>query len=290
MQEAPAALLYLAVVAGRDQRLKPQNSKAINPKDLDFNSGGVVCRKHLLQLRWYSLRWYLVGKLHCAYSIAETLRSLPIYESATSAAATAAALAAAEPPGEKLPGKSSGRDTTGARAAGAPTAAGAGAVVPARKAAGSSTATERSEDGPPQPVWLDLSGPRFLAPAGIPPAALTNSFVAADSAAVENVLMELLGVQRISQAEAYRCTDLGFMFHPKPSTVRWSCSVCNASARQRPTGARISLSRPPCHIEGLCFTLNPQQADRGIPVRTPPPAVSQRMAWAEPTMVPAQPQ
>ena len=55
-----------------------------------------------------------------------------------------------------------------------------------------------------QPVWMNLIGPRFLAPQGVPPVALTSTFVAASSAAVEHVLTELLGVQRISLAEAYR--------------------------------------------------------------------------------------
>lgn len=63
---------------------------------------------------------------------------------------------------------------------------------------------DRADAGGVQPVWLDLSGARFLAPPGIPPAALTGCFVAAGSAAAELVLSGLLGVQRISLAEAYR--------------------------------------------------------------------------------------
>lgn len=59
--------------------------------------------------------------------------------------------------------------------------------------------------GAVKPVWKNLIGPRFLAPQGVPPVALMSNFVAASSAAVEHVLTELLGVRRISLAEAYRC-------------------------------------------------------------------------------------
>ena len=147
-----------------------------------------ACRKHLLQLRWYSHSHF--GKMHCAIAISDTLRSLPIYESAASAGAPAAAGSAAEPRPGKTPQSGAGAITTdGGTAEGGEVLAGAAIRTLS-------------------PVWLDLSGPRFLAPAGIPPAALTSSFVAADSAAAELVLSELLGVQCISQAEAYRCAML----------------------------------------------------------------------------------
>lgn len=145
-----------------------------------------ACRKHLLQLRWYSHSHF--GKMHCAIAISDTLRSLPIYESAASAGAPAGS--AAEPrPGRTSQAGAGTITTDGGTAEGRePLAAAAIRTLPL--------------------VWLDLSGPRFLAPAGIPPAALTSSFVAADSAAAELVLSELLGVQCISQAEAYRCAML----------------------------------------------------------------------------------
>ena len=56
----------------------------------------------------------------------------------------------------------------------------------------------------PQPVWMDLQSSRLLAPTSVPAKALPHVFVAAESAGAEQVLTELLGVRRISEAEAYR--------------------------------------------------------------------------------------
>ena len=58
---------------------------------------------------------------------------------------------------------------------------------------------------PPEPAWMDLHGSRMLAPAGVPAMALPQGFVAAESASAEQVLTELLGVRRVSEAETYRC-------------------------------------------------------------------------------------
>ena len=181
-----------------------------------------ICRRQLLQLRWFSMRWYLMGKLHCAYSIVETLHALPIYESAASAAATAAADVATDPPSGKLPGRGTWRHARDAIAAGGAPSTGSGTFTAWSK--GAASVANGSEEGTLQPVWLDLSGPRFLAPAGILPAALPSSFVAADSAAVEHVLLELLWVQRITLVEAYRCALLN---------PRSTCSYCDAEQCSR---------------------------------------------------------
>ena len=58
---------------------------------------------------------------------------------------------------------------------------------------------------PPEPVWMDLRGSRMLAPVGVPAKALPQGFVAAEAAGAEQVLTELLGVRRVSEAETYRC-------------------------------------------------------------------------------------
>ena len=55
---------------------------------------------------------------------------------------------------------------------------------------------------------MDLCGLRLLAPGGVPGAALPHSFVAAELASAEQVLTELLGVRRMSEAETYRCATV----------------------------------------------------------------------------------
>ena len=169
----------------------PSRSHTLAPHDIRCV---LLCRDHLLQPRWYSHSQF--GKLHCAISISDTLRSLPIYESAATAAATAAAIAPADAhPQTNTPLASTAAD---------PPPAGVAAAV--LKGVDTRPSPDYADAGGVQPAWLDLSRPRFLAPPGIPPAALTGSFVAAGSAAAELVLSELLGVQRISLAEAYRYT------------------------------------------------------------------------------------
>ena len=58
---------------------------------------------------------------------------------------------------------------------------------------------------PAQPIWMDLRGSRLLVHASVLANALPQDFVAVESAGAEQVMTELLGVRRVSEAEAYRC-------------------------------------------------------------------------------------
>jgi len=137
------------------------------------------------------------------------LRSLPIYEPA----ATAAISDASQPqpsPGSQLPaagvnghaGDTQTDDHTEAAVAGEPQSSANGTVTEVRDS--------RAAAGQPPhpPVWVDLRGLRLLAPTAVPSRALPHSFVAAESAGAEQVLTELLGVRRISEAEIYRCVEV----------------------------------------------------------------------------------
>jgi hypothetical protein len=57
---------------------------------------------------------------------------------------------------------------------------------------------------------MDLRGSRLLAHKSVPARALPQGFVAAESAGAEQVLTELLGVRRVSEAETYRFGTLLF--------------------------------------------------------------------------------
>jgi len=139
------------------------------------------------------------------------LRSLPIYEPA----ATAFVSVASQPqpsPGSQLPvagvveepGDPQMDDHTKTAAATEPRSSANGSVTDG------SHSRAAAEQPPHKPIWIDLRGLRLLAPTAVSSRALPHSFVAAESAGAEQVLTELLGVRRISEAEIYRCANLCF--------------------------------------------------------------------------------
>ena len=165
------------------------------------------CRRQLLQAQWFAPSY--TGQLRCQPDVMVALRSMPIYEPA----ATAAVSGASQPqpsPGSQLPaagidevpGVNKTDDKTSVTAA----------VEPHSSANGIATVVANTKapagQPPQQPVWVDLRGLRLLAPPGVPGRALPHSFIAAESAGAEQVLTELLGVRRVSEAEIYWCVPV----------------------------------------------------------------------------------